>query len=166
MKSSQTSRKILVPCDGSKPSAYALMKAVELFVPTDNGANTKQTEIILLYAVPNIEVPLQLVVAESAQTITYIQQMYSYLRDRACEMLQELADKCVNNKDRFTVRLEILYGSPAEKIVEFANKEKVDAIVMGNIGLSGFAKLKALGSVSRSVSERASIPVMIVPYSQ
>lgn len=169
MMQSQTSRKILVPCDGSKPSANALTKAAELFMPAGDGANTKQTEIILLYAVPYIEVPLpldesEMMVAESAQ-IKYIQQMYSYLRDRAFETLQELADKFVN-KDRFTVRVEILYGSPAEKIIEFAHKEKVDVIVMGNIGFSGFSKLKALGSVSRSVSERAEVPVMIVPYSR
>jgi nucleotide-binding universal stress UspA family protein len=138
-------------------------------MPAGYGANIKQTEIILLYAVPYIEVPLpldesEMMVAESAQ-IKYIQQMYSYLRDRAFETLQELADKFVN-KDRFTVRVEILYGSPAEKIIEFAHKEKVDVIVMGNIGFSGFSKLKALGSVSRSVSERAEVPVMIVPYSR
>lgn len=165
---SQSPRKILVPCDGSKPSANALVRATEMFMPAGDGANINQTEIILLYTVPYIEVPLpldesEMVVAESAQ-IKYIQQMYSYLKDRAFEMLQELADKFVN-KDRFTVRIEILYGSPVEKIVEFAHREKVDAIVIGNIGLSGFSKLKVLGSVSRSVSERAGVPVMIVPYS-
>jgi nucleotide-binding universal stress UspA family protein len=165
---SQSPRKILVPCDGSKPSANALVRATELFMPAGDGANINQTEIILLYTVPYIEVPLpldesEMVVAESAQ-IKYIQQMYSYLKDRAFEMLQELADKFVN-KDRFTVRIEILYGSPVEKIIEFAHREKVDAIVIGNIGLSGFSKLKVLGSVSRSVSERAGVPVMIVPYS-
>ena len=89
MIQSQTSRKILVPCDGSKPSAIALTKAAELFMPAGDGANIKQTEIILLYAVPYIEVPLpfdesEMMVAESAQ-IKYIQQMYSYLRDRAFE---------------------------------------------------------------------------------
>lgn len=167
---SQTSRKILVPCDGSKPSANALMKASELFTPAGPSVNNiKQTEIILLYAVPHIEVPLpldegEMMVTESAQ-IKYIQQTYSYLRDRAFEMLQELADKFIN-KDRFSVRVEVLYGSPVEKIIEFAHKEKADVIVMGNIGLSGFSKLKVLGSVSRSVSERAEVPVMIVPYSQ
>ena|SRR5437867_10323452 len=128
----------------------------------DVGASIKQTEIMLLYALPYIEVPLPLdesgmMVAESSQTRDYIQQMYSYLRGRAFETLQELADKFVN-KDRFTVRVEILYGSPAEKIIEFAHKEKVDVIVMGNIGLSGFSKLKALGSVPRSVRERAPSP--------
>ena len=80
-------------------------------------------------------------------------------------MLQELPVKFIN-KDLFNVGVEILYGSPVEKIIEFAKKEKVDVIVMGNIGLSGFSKLKVLGSVARSVSERAEVPVMIVPYSQ
>lgn len=165
---SPNARKILVPCDGSKPSANALEKATELFMPAGDGANLNQTEIVLLYTVPYIEVPLpldesEMVVAESAQ-IQYIQQIYSYLRDRAFKMLQELADKFVN-KDRFSVRIEIAYGSPVEKIIEFAHREKVDVIVIGNIGLSGFSKLKVLGSISRSVSERAEVPVMIVPYS-
>lgn len=172
MKSSLPSRKILVPCDGSRPSANALMKAVELFAPPEDVA-IKQTEIILLYVVPYIEVPLPLdesgmMVAESAKTRGYVQKMYSYLREQALDTLQNLANKLVNTKykDRFTVRIEVLYGYPAEKIIDFAHKEKVDVIVMGNIGFSGFSKLKALGSVSRSVSERAKVPVMIVPYLQ
>jgi nucleotide-binding universal stress UspA family protein len=168
MESARTAKKILVPCDGSKPSANALAKAVELFTTPNNGAK-KQTEFILLYVVPYIDAPLPLdesgmMVAESAQTRAYIQQMYSYLRDRAFEMLRELADKSAS-KDRFAVRLEVSSGSPAQRIVEFAHENNVDVIVMGNIGLGGFSKLKALGSVSRSVSERAGVPVMIVPYS-
>ena len=51
---------------------------------------------------------------------------------------------------------------PADKIMEMAIEENVDLIVMGNVGLSRFSKLKALGSVSRNVSERAKCPVMLV----
>jgi nucleotide-binding universal stress UspA family protein len=168
----QPPKKILVPCDGSKPSANALAKAAELFMPAcDGGMGAKQTEIILLYAIPYIEVPLPLdesgmgAAADSPETRQHTQRLYLYLRDRALDMLQKLADKFVD-RDRFAVRIEVAYGSPAEKIIEFAHKEKSDVIVMGNIGLSGFSKLKALGSVSRSVSERAKVPVMIVPHSQ
>jgi nucleotide-binding universal stress UspA family protein len=46
--------------------------------------------------------------------------------------------------------------------MEMAIEENVDLIVMGNVGLSRFSKLKALGSVSRNVSERAKCPVMLV----
>lgn len=55
-----------------------------------------------------------------------------------------------------------LNGYPPEKIIELANNEKVDLIVIGNIDLSGLSKVKALGSVSRNVSEKASCPVPIV----
>jgi hypothetical protein len=51
---SPSAKKILVPCDGSKPSANALEKATELFMPAGDGANINQTEIILLYTVPYI----------------------------------------------------------------------------------------------------------------
>jgi nucleotide-binding universal stress UspA family protein len=165
--------KILVPCDGSKPSRNALKKAVELLLlpRTDSYG---QKEIILIYVVPYIEVPTPfdesgMMSAESAPVREYIKQMYSYQKEHALEMLQDISDNLVidqNDKDRLTSRIEILYGNPAERIIEFAHKEKVNVIVLGNVGLSGFSRLKALGSVSRSVSERAEVPVMIVPFSE
>ena len=56
----------------------------------------------------------------------------------------------------------IVGGSPSDKILELAEDEKVDLIVVGNVGLSGISRVKTLGSVSRSISERAKCPVMIV----
>jgi nucleotide-binding universal stress UspA family protein len=56
----------------------------------------------------------------------------------------------------------VLIGSPADKIVEFANGEKIDLIVMGNTGLRGVNKIRTIGSVSRRVSEIASCPVLLV----
>ena len=35
-------------------------------------------------------------------------------------------------------------------------------MIIGNIGLGGLSKVKALGSVSRRLSEKASCPVLIV----
>ncbi len=65
----------------------------------------------------------------------------------------------------FTLREEVLVSqgnSISDTILEFANKEKADLIVIGNIGLSGISKLKTLGSVSRSIAEKSSCPVLIV----
>ena len=45
--------------------------------------------------------------------------------------------------------------------VEFANGENMDLIIMGNVKLRGISKMKALGSVSRRVSEMASLPSAI-----
>ena len=83
--------------------------------------------------------------------------------------MEENASKILEDERRkyahHDIKIEIisLNGYPSEKIIEFANNEKVDLIVIGNVGLSGlFSKVKALGSVSRNVSERASCPVLIV----
>ena len=67
--------------------------------------------------------------------------------------------------NNFTIRVEVLVSqgnSVSDTIIKFANKEKANLIVVGNIGLSGISKLKTLGSVSRSIAEKSSCPVLIV----
>lgn len=47
--------------------------------------------------------------------------------------------------------------------MEYAHDEKVDMIVMGsNNKLKGISKIKALGSITRKVSELADCPVLII----
>ena len=41
----------------------------------------------------------------------------------------------------------------ADTIIEYANNEGAEIIIIGSTGLGGFAKIKALGSISRRVSE-------------
>jgi nucleotide-binding universal stress UspA family protein len=60
------------------------------------------------------------------------------------------------------IRTKLLTGHISNTIIDFAAKEKVDLIVIGNVGRSGISKIKTLGSVSRSVSEKAPCPVMII----
>lgn len=62
------------------------------------------------------------------------------------------------------IKLEslILYGDPANQIVDYSNNNRVDLIVMGSNGLQGLAKFKGLGSVSRKVSEAVSHPMTII----
>lgn len=66
----------------------------------------------------------------------------------------------------FSIRTQILASaggaSIPDRIIEFANNEKVDLIVIGNAGLTGIHKVKALGSISRGISERYICPVLIV----
>ena len=52
-------------------------------------------------------------------------------------------------------------GDPAEAILDTANEQKADLIVVGNRGLSGIQRF-LLGSVSQKVSEHAACNVMIV----
>jgi nucleotide-binding universal stress UspA family protein len=60
------------------------------------------------------------------------------------------------------IRTKILTGHISNTIIDFAAKEKVNLIVIGNVGRSGISKIKTLGSLSRSLSEKAPCPVMII----
>ena len=56
-----------------------------------------------------------------------------------------------------------LVGPPVEQILQLCAQLKADLIVMGFEGLHGLGKLRALGSTSRAVMERAPCSVLIVP---
>ena len=56
---------------------------------------------------------------------------------------------------------EILDGSPADALCEFADQHQVDMIVVGSSGHSGFKKF-FVGSVSEKVTKNAHCPVLIV----
>ena len=54
----------------------------------------------------------------------------------------------------------VLKGDPAERIVNFAEEQGVDMIVVGSHGIGGFERL-VIGSVSEKVVRHAKIPVLV-----
>ena len=58
-------------------------------------------------------------------------------------------------------RLKLLHGEPGPSIVEYANKENVDLVVIGSRGLNKLQEM-VLGSVSHKVVKRVNCPVLIV----
>ena len=63
-----------------------------------------------------------------------------------------------------SIKTAVEHGKPADKILEYASKEGMDLIIIGNVGAgTKLSKIiKNIGSVSRTVSEKATCPVMIV----
>jgi nucleotide-binding universal stress UspA family protein len=79
---------------------------------------------------------------------------------------ENTAEKILSNaKVRLTnvanVSYEVLSGKPAEKINDYAEKEDVDLIVLGNRGISGLKKL-VMGSVSKKVLDESNRSVLVV----
>jgi len=58
-------------------------------------------------------------------------------------------------------RVEFVQGLPPGRIVEFAEKEQAQIIVMGSCGRSGLTHI-LLGSVAERVAQLSKIPVVIV----
>lgn len=58
-------------------------------------------------------------------------------------------------------KVHILHGEPGPTIVEFANTNGVDCVVIGSRGLNNLQTM-ILGSVSHKVAKRVDCPVLIV----
>jgi len=54
-------------------------------------------------------------------------------------------------------------GDPVKEILKTAKARDVSYIVMGTRELRGLGRLRAIGSVSRNVIEKSTIPVVAVP---
>ncbi len=63
------------------------------------------------------------------------------------------------------IRCEAIVGSgdPVREILKTAKSRGVNYIVMGTRELRGLGRLRAIGSVSRNVIEKSTIPVVAVP---
>jgi nucleotide-binding universal stress UspA family protein len=139
-----TFRKILVPYDQSKYAEKALNEAARM------AKMIKDSEIIRHHKT-----------GEPTTLSTYFRDLQTDMRYKMVNTLEEVKKKYKNSKVK--IRTQVLVGLPVDKIVEFANRNNVDLIVMGRRGLKGISKfLRGLGSVSRSVSEKVNCTVMIV----
>lgn len=154
---------ILVPYDGSQHSHLAVRHAFNIAKMDTLSITTKK--IFLLYVIQEIQVPPRLhsypLHELDKLTAEYIKKLYEDLETKAMDMLKA---KSVEYKGAGKIAIEthVLLGDPADKIIEFADDQKIDLIIMGNVGLRGMAKIKTLGSVSRRVSEMARCPVLLV----
>lgn len=146
-------RRILVAVDGSKPSIDASVQAIDL-------AKKVGAELIALYVV-------------SPDT------RYHYLEDTLTPKLpsafkevlmlaMQRGEKHVINvrqlakQKNIKVKTDVVVGisSVVKEIVEYAHKNKIDMIVIGSRGLSGFKKM-LLGSVASGVVTYADCPVLV-----
>jgi nucleotide-binding universal stress UspA family protein len=73
----------------------------------------------------------------------------------------EIRSKLKNTNISVTDKIIISVSSIVGKIIGFADKEKVDLIILGTRGRTGFKKL-LLGSVAEGVVTHSSCPVMVV----
>jgi nucleotide-binding universal stress UspA family protein len=64
-------------------------------------------------------------------------------------------------KDFKKLETKVLIGPPAEKILEFAQKEGIDLIIMGTHGRKGL-EARIFGSVCLKVSRDAEVPVVTI----
>jgi nucleotide-binding universal stress UspA family protein len=139
-------KKILFPTDGSE----AAQNALEYVLKT---ADLTDSNILVLN-----------VVEKMIKSLNF--GLESQLDDTLKEASERLISKTLEQIIKRGIKAEskIEFGTPHVKILEIAQKEDVDLIIMATQGLSGLARLM-LGSVADRVIRGAGCPVLLIPYS-
>ena len=140
-------QKILVPTDFSNNALKALAYAAEL---TQKSGAT----IFLLHV---IEPTINMVTMQSDSSSEKV------VKERSDELnlsLKSLSEVYPDSK----VIPHLAGGSVISSILEYAEKEKVDLIVMGTKGASGIKKF-FMGSVTAGAIGKTKIPILTVPVS-
>jgi nucleotide-binding universal stress UspA family protein len=147
---------IIVTEDGTEVSDRAIEMASEIAKPSN-------AILTLLHIIDPIEDPDSMIfgnnreLIETAKTMNIARATENRWHKRAKEKIEKLKEQKIKSESK------CLTGPVAEKILEFANAKKADMIVMGSRNrLKGISKIKALGSVTRRVSESSKCPVLIV----
>jgi len=78
---------------------------------------------------------------------------------KAEKILLSLKEYCEEKGIQF--EFKIPYGKPSSEIAKFAEKGKVDLVVVGSKGIGGF-KGKVLGSVANSILHESTVSVFLV----
>jgi nucleotide-binding universal stress UspA family protein len=140
--------KILVPVDGSQNSMEAVKVASQY-------AKTAKADVYLITVSPFIS-GLDLEISAGA-----MESLNASMKSRGEEVLSKaqsiLTAEGISSKTIFSSSI-----SAADDIVGFAEKEKIDLIVIGSRGLGGKATRFIMGSVASRVVSHAPCNVYVV----
>jgi nucleotide-binding universal stress UspA family protein len=149
-------KKILYATDLSKNSSYAFLYAIDM-------AKKHDATIVILHAIEPI--PSH---AEALMTLTdefrkkqheeIVESMKKHLQGFCKKAEAQIGPPCVELVSKTLVPV----GYPPEEILNAADKEGCDVIVIGTHG-KGFLAHAFLGSVSNAVLHRTRKPVFTIP---
>lgn len=155
-----TIAKILLPHDGTEMSDRAVDKAKEF-------AKAFDAELLILHVIEHVPIPPSLILGNERVWMDRTRRSISRKLEEAwMKMVQERLTNGLT-KENIKATPRVLVGntinSISDQILKFAKDNQVDLIIMGSERLEKrISKVKALGSVSRGVSERASCPVVLI----
>jgi len=163
-------KKVLVPLDGSDLAESVLPHVIGF-------AKGCVAEVVLLRVIPppgdgtralyqslRLEMPVS-PQPDLVEDMTAVQ--YPIYREQEMASLRAEAQRClIRAKDQLSeagiqARVEVLFGRPASKIVEYAQDEGIDLIAMATHGLSGFRR-RVFGSVAEKVLRTTDLPILLI----
>jgi len=139
-------KRVLVPVDGSEQAH----RACEFVLSEYPGA-----DFTLLHVIN----PAEAGYSARASLPAFSEEWYQQAQSRAEAVFDEI-EADIEGTD-VSVSRQIEVGKPVRGIVEYAEEEAIDQIVMGSHGRSGVSRI-LLGSVAEAVVRRSPVPVTVV----
>lgn len=134
---------ILLAADGSENAARAAKEAIKL-------ASCREDSIIEVVYVVDFDKSKTDVLHSSSSAAIDLER-----RKKIAKVEQLLKESGISYKVTF------LHGTPGLEIVNYANEQQVELVVIGSRGLNGLQEM-VLGSVSHKVMKRVHCPALIV----
>jgi nucleotide-binding universal stress UspA family protein len=143
-------KKILAPLDGSKLAELSLEHVKKVALAAD------EAEVVLLIA---------------TEPVSYLSYASALSEDEAFKMENKSRVNAQKYVDRIAARLKkeginaqskVVWGRPADEILQYIKEHKMDLVIMSTHGRSGIPRW-AMGSVADKVIRSSPIPVLIIP---
>lgn len=143
-------KRILLPLDGSAVAEQALPYAIAQ-------AARFEAELVLLQTLPALPRPATI-------PETMIQETEAATVRAAQDYLERVALQVSQTHKR--TQVAVVIGSAHERILQYAEENEIDLIVICTRGQSGFLSRWLMGSVSDRVVRGARVPVLMVRASE
>ncbi len=141
-------KKILVPCDFSKPAISAYRQALDFAVQSEGA-------IHLLHV---IETPL-LNDTLLMPTLNFEEQLIKDLKENAESQFEEILNE--NKSKKVKTTFDIKFGGVPTCILEYIKEHAIDLVMMGSNGASGI-KEYIIGSNAERIVRQSLVPVLVV----
>jgi nucleotide-binding universal stress UspA family protein len=144
-------RKILIAVDGSNHSFNASTYAIDW-------AKRNDAELIAIHVIYPTYSPFQAALSPRPERILEITKKE---REEGQRYVDKVNQQATEKKVSIKTDVIIGVGSVVKEIVEYAENNKVDIIIIGSRGRTGFKKM-LLGSVATGVVTYSHCPVLVV----
>jgi nucleotide-binding universal stress UspA family protein len=140
-------KKILVPCDFSKPAVNAFRFAIDV-------ANQSKGVIHVLHV---IELPV-LHDTVLMPVLNFEEQLLKDMKESAETRFKNMSDKY--NTEELNLVFRVEYGPVSRTIHDYIEKESIDLVVMGSHGATGVREF-LIGSNAEKIVRSSSVPVLV-----
>jgi len=147
--------KILAPADLSNHCKVGVQYALEL-------AQTQDSEVVILNVLTVEETPFAQADEEWLAQQTELPKLKKALEQRKSLLNEFVSQSFAELLSSVKVRQEVVIGTPYKRIIEKAEREGFDMIIMSTHGRTGLLHM-LIGSVTERVVRRAPCPVLAVP---